>query len=327
MAIGAVGLKTHIWNNNVMSMALLAMFPALFIFISWAVLTAMSTMEYMHETKAQELTFDIFKAGSKFGQEQTILISPYIFAGVAVWFVISYFFHNRMINRLTHAKSISRKTHPKLYNMLENMCISRGMAMPSLQIIETSALNAYASGINEKTFSITLTSGLLEKLKDNEVEAVMAHELTHIINRDVRLLIVSIIFVGIISTLFELMARGLFRSLGRSRKGGGAGIIAGFIAIAIAYLFATLIRLAISRKREYMADAGAVELTKNPDVMISALEKISGHDKIEHVDSEVKQMFIENAPKFNFMKSGFFSIFMTHPPIEKRIEVLKRIAS
>ncbi|MAI08185.1 MAG: protease [Magnetococcales bacterium] len=323
MAIGSVGLKTHIWNNNIMSMALLAMFPALFIFISWVTLTVAGAAEYLQETNQNEFTFDAFKIGSTFGQEQTILISPYIFAGVAVWFAIAWFFHTKMIRRLTHSNPITRSSHPKLYNMLENMCISRGIPVPSLEIIESSALNAYASGLNNSNFSITLTSGLIAKLNDEEVEAVMAHELTHILNRDVRLLIISIIFVGIISTLLELVARGMLRGGGSNRKGGGAAVIAGLIAMVIAYLFATLIRLAISRKREFMADAGAVELTKNPEAMISALEKISGHDKIDHVDSEVKQMFIENSPKFNFMKSGIFSIFMTHPPIEKRIEVLK----
>lgn len=323
MAIGSVGLKTHIWNNNVMSLALLAMFPALFIFISWVTLTVTGTVQYMQATNQQDFTLNAFKIGSTFGQEQTVLISPYIFAGVAVWFTIAWFFHTKMIRRLTHSNPITRTSHPKLYNMLENMCISRGIPVPHLEIIESSALNAYASGLNNSNFSITLTSGLIAKLNDEEVEAVMAHELTHILNRDVRLLIISIIFVGIISTLLELVARGMFRGGGNSRKGGGVAIIAGLIAMAIAYLFASLIRLAISRKREFMADAGAVELTKNPEAMISALEKISGHDKIDHVDSEVKQMFIENSPKFNFMKSGFFSIFMTHPPIEKRIEVLK----
>lgn len=323
MAIGSVGLKTHIWNNNIMSMALLAMFPALFIFISWVSLTVAGAAQYLQETNQKEFTFNAFKIGSTFGQEQTILISPYIFAGVAVWFAIAWFFHTRMIRRLTHSNPITRSSHPKLYNMLENMCISRGIPVPSLEIIESSALNAYASGLNNSNFSITLTSGLIAKLNDEEVEAVMAHELTHILNRDVRLLIISIIFVGIISTLLELVARGMLRGGGSNRKGGGVAVIAGLIAMVIAYLFATLIRLAISRKREFMADAGAVELTKNPEAMISALEKISGHDKIDHVDSEVKQMFIENSPKFNFMKSGFFSIFMTHPPIEKRIEVLK----
>ncbi len=323
MAIGAVGLKTHIWNNNVMSLALMAMFPALFIFISWAVITATAIAEHMHFKKVP-FDYTVFEIGSTMGRDQTILISPYIFAGVAIWFIIAYFFHTKMINRLTHAKAITRKSQPKLYNMLENMCISRGIPMPALQVMDSPALNAYASGINNKTFSITFTKGLIEKLNDDEVEAVMAHELTHILNRDVRLLIVSIIFVGIISTLFEAVARGLLRSSTSTRKKSSFAIIAGIVAIAIAYLFATLIRLAISRKREYMADAGAVELTKNPQAMISALEKISGNDKIDNVDSEVKQMFIENAPKFNFMKSGFFSIFMTHPPIEKRIEVLKK---
>jgi heat shock protein HtpX len=324
MAIGSVGLKTHIWNNNIMSMVLLALFPCLFIFISWFIVTLVGVTQHMGDT-GESFSASMFSNASALGQEQTILISPYIFGGIAVWFGIAWLFHTRMIRRLTHANPIDRKTHPKLYNMLENMCMSRGIPMPSLEIIDSPALNAYASGLTNKTFSITLTSGLLEKLNDDEIEAVMGHELTHILNRDVRLLIISIIFVGIISTLLEMVARGIFRTAGGGRKNNAIVMFIGLIAIVIAYLFATLIRLAISRKREFMADAGAVELTKNPEAMISALEKISGNDKMEDVDNEVKQMFIENAPRFNFMKKGIFSIFMTHPPIEKRIEALKNL--
>lgn len=322
MAIGSVGLKTHIWNNNIMSMVLLGMFPALFIFISWFMITVSGMFQHMGET-GEGFNLQTFSVASSLGQEQTILISPYIFGGVLVWFAIAWLFHTRMIRRLTHSNPVDRTSHPKLYNMLENMCISRGIPMPHLEIMDSPAFNAYASGINTKTFSITFTSGLLDKLNDDEIEAVMAHELTHILNRDVRLLIISIIFVGIISTLLEMVARGIFRTAGGGKKNNIIFMVAGLVAVIIAYLFATLIRLSISRKREFMADAGAVELTKNPEAMISALEKISGNDKMEDVDSEVKQMFIENSPKFEFMKSGFFNIFMTHPPIEKRIEALK----
>ena len=249
--------------------------------------------------------------------------------GVAIWFVIAWLGHQAMIDAATGARKVSRTDEPELYNLLENLTISRGMPMPSLRIIETDALNAYASGLSEKKAVITVTRGLMTMLNTDELEAVLAHELSHVINRDVRLLVIAVIFVGIISFTVEIAARGLFHGSlaraggGRRGRSGNAGVIllVAALIVAVAYGLAIVIRFALSRSREYMADAGAVELTKNPDAMISALEKISGRSEIKSAPEEVRQMFIENKTK-----ASFAGLFATHPPIEKRIEALETYA-
>jgi len=197
--------------------------------------------------------------------------------------------------------------------------------MPKLNIIETGGLNAFASGITEDNYTVTLTRGIINTLDRDELEAVLAHELTHIQNRDVRLLIISVIFVGIFSFIGELLFRGLFRTgrvIGghtRSRngdsRGGGLLIILAVVLVEAAYLLAMVIRFSLSRKREFLADAGAVELTRNPDAMISALEKISGRSNID-APADVQQMMIDNA-------KPFAGVFMTHPSIDKRIGALR----
>jgi heat shock protein HtpX len=246
----------------------------------------------------------------------------YFLLGVGIWFIIAWFSHQSLINKETHARPLERSESTKVYNLLENLCISRGLKMPKLFIIDSDVLNAYASGINEKTYAITLTQGIINKLEDDELEAVIAHELSHIMNRDVRLLIISIIFVGIISMISEVIVRGVTRGAmggrGSGKKGGGH-IVMILIVIAVAaigYLLSILIRFTLSRKREYLADAGAVELTRNSDALIRALHKISGNSNLQGVDGDVKQMMIDN-------DVSFLGMFATHPPIEDRINVLK----
>jgi heat shock protein HtpX len=256
---------------------------------------------------------------------------PYAIAGAILWFGIAYAFYQGIIDAATGARKVERKAEPKLYNLLENLCISRGITMPALRIMETEGLNAFATGLHEGQYSITVTRGLMNTLNDEELEAVLAHELTHIRNRDVRLLVIAVVFVGIFSFVGEMAFRGLWYSGGgrssrsssnrSSGSGGGAiiAIVAALAMIAVAYALAIVIRFALSRRREYLADAGAVELTKNPDAMISALQKISGNSAV-NAPSEVREMFIENP------HSDFASIFATHPPIEKRIAVLAQYA-
>lgn len=181
--------------------------------------------------------------------------------------------------------------------------MSQGMKMPKINIINDSSLNAYASGINERTYTVTLSRGIIEKLDDQELEGVIAHELSHIRNRDVRLLIVSIVFVGIFSMLAQIAIRSIYySSRARSSNSKGNGVIVliliALIVAAIGYFFASLMRFAISRKREYMADAGAAEMTKNPLALASALRKISADPDIEAVKREdVAQLFIEHPGK------------------------------
>lgn len=325
--MAAYGLQTHIWSNNWKTVLLMAGFPVLLLLLTYGLFLLFAGFAGMSVGPDPVAGYFIW-AGQALAQAW-----PFAIAGAILWFGIAYAFYQNIIDAATGAKQVERKQEPKLYNLLENLCISRGITMPALRIIESEQLNAFATGLHKKQYSITVTRGLMQKLNDEEIEAVLAHELTHIRNADVRLLIIAVIFVGIFSFVGEIAFRGLRfggvsggsssrRSSGGSRDSGGGAAIAIIVAlviIAIAYALAIVIRFALSRRREYLADAGAVELTKNPDAMISALQKISGNAHVE-APSEVREMFIENP------HSDFASIFATHPPIAKRIEALAKYA-
>jgi len=323
---GAYGLQTHIWNNNWKTVLLMAGFPVLLLLLTYALFLLFAGFAGMSVGNDPVAGYFIW-AGEALAQAW-----PFAIAGAILWFGIAYAFYQNIIDAATGAKKVERIAEPKLYNLLENLCISRGITMPALRIMETDALNAFATGLHKGQYSITVTRGLMNTLNDEELEAVLAHELTHIRNADVRLLVIAVIFVGIFSFVGELGFRSLRfggasgstsrRSSGGRDSGGGAiiAILVALVIIAIAYALAIVIRFALSRRREYLADAGAVELTKNPDAMISALQKISGNAVVTNAPSEVREMFIENP------HSDFASIFATHPPIEKRIEALAKFA-
>lgn len=253
-----------------------------------------------------------------------------------IWIVIAYGFHQSMIDSITGGHEVTRQQEPKLYNLLENLCISRGIPMPKLKVMPSSALNAFSTGLNQKQYSITVTSDLAKRLKDDEIEAVLAHELTHIRNGDVQLMVIATVIAGIVSFFGELLFRGMFRtnsswstrssrgsSSGGSRKGGGGAIIAILIAVAlvaIAWLLSIVVKMSLSRSREYLADAGSVELTKNPDAMIRALRKIEGRGELEGSTSSIMEMCLDNP------RSGFVDLFATHPSIDARVDALIRFA-
>ena len=201
------------------------------------------------------------------------------------------------------------------------------MKIPRIFIIEDDSLNAFASGVNERTFSVSLSRGIIDKLDDDELEGVIAHELSHIRNRDVRLMIISIIFVGIFAFIAEIALRSLrFGAFSRSKKNGGVVILAAIAISAVCYFIAILLRFGISRSREYMADAGAAEMTHKPYALANALRKISNDPLIEAVQNrDVAQLFIEN-PQQEDQKFSFSNLFATHPPIQKRIELLDNFA-
>lgn len=263
------------------------------------------------------------------GADGMIRYSPIAIGITAIWFTIAWFFHGAMISAAAGAQPVTRQQMPKIYNMLENLCISRGIPMPKFEVVDSPALNAFAAGINDKTYKIVLTRGIIESLQDDELEAVIAHELSHILNRDVRLLIISVIFVGMISFFAEMAFRSLrygirpsYYSRGNNRQGGGAALVllVAAIILAIGYMFALVIRFALSRKREFLADAGAVELTRNPEAMMRALMRISGQDKVRGMPDEVQQMCIENSARF-------LGVFATHPPIPRRIAAISEMTN
>jgi heat shock protein HtpX len=308
-----VGLQSQIWKNNSRSVLLLVMFPLIFFGLAWLFFFFMSY-------KQEEFSLD--NVNTEF-----IYTIPWITIGVVVWFIIAWLSHSSMIRSATGSKPLERAENKRVYNLVENLCISIGMKMPGVNIIEDDSLNAFASGIDNKSYTVSLSRGIIDKLNDEELESVIAHELTHIRNRDVRLLIISVIFVGIFAFISEALLRSMrFGSLGRGKKGGGGGVIIAMLLAIVGYFLASLFRFAISRKREFMADAGSVELTKRPLALASALRKISADPTIEAVKrKDVAQMFIENPGVKEKNKSfSFSSLFATHPPISKRIELLEQ---
>jgi len=311
--MGAVGLQTHIWANNTRTVLLLAGFPVLLVMLLYGAQLVLMGMGVIPGAGG-DLGGDLMLSA-----EMLWRTVPLALIAAAVWFVIAYLGNQAMIDAMTGARRVERTAEPQLYNLLENLTISRGLTMPALRVIESDSLNAYASGLHDGRYSVTVTRGLLNALTRDELEAVLAHELTHIINRDVRTMVIAAIFAGIITVVAELMFRGLTRVGGGSGRNKNAGplILIGFVMAGIGFALALVIRMMLSRTREYVADAGAVELTKNPDAMISALRKVSGRSRLKAPD-EVQGMFLDNQPD----GGGIDAIFSTHPSIEDRIEAL-----
>ncbi len=298
-----IGLNEQIRKNNLKSTLILAGFPVLILGAVYAFFFfARGGNEHLEEINWMFL--------------QTI---PFVCIGVLIWFTIAYFANTSLIRMASKSIPLERKENMRVYNLTENLCIAAGMKMPQLFVIESNALNAFASGIDEKSYAVTLTTGIIDHLEDAELEGVIAHELTHIRNRDVRLLIISIIFVGIFSFLVQILFRSVLYGGGRRRnKDDNKLMLIALAVAAIAFLLSILFKFALSRKREYLADAGAVELTRNSQAMASALRKISGNHEVESISSDdVKQLFIEH--------TSLSGLFATHPPIEKRIAVLEQM--
>jgi len=315
----AYGLYTHIQSNRRRSILLLiGLFFLVYVMVFAGALVA-EAMSYDASLQwlLQRAWIDAVKA------------APFATVGTALWIFLAYRFNQSLVDMVTGGREVTRQEEPRLYNLLENLCISRGITMPKLKIVETPALNAFASGMNEKQYSVTVTSGLIQALDDAELESVLGHELTHIRNGDVRMLVIAVIIAGVISFFAEMLFRMFFyarwggRSSGDSDRGKGGGGIAIVIAvalIALAWFLSVVIRFALSRKREYLADAGSVELTKNPDAMISALRKIENRGDLEGATSGVMEMCIDNP------REGFENLFDTHPRVDKRVDALVRYA-
>lgn len=297
------------------SVLLLISFPVLLLSIGYVVLLAIS---YWMDTELTDHVFSWYWINETF-----IPVSIIILLFVSLWFLIAWIFHASMIRRATCAKPLERSENLRVYNLTENLCIQIGMKMPAINIIEDESLNAFASGIDQRTYAITVSRGLIDELDDDELEAVIAHEITHIRNGDVRLLIISIIFVGIFAFITEAVMR-LFRS-DKSDRGGVPILLIIMLVSAVAYFISLLLRFGISRSREYLADAGSAELTKRPYALAMALRKINEDPSIEAVQREdVAQLFIEHPKLGNRRKFGIAELFATHPPIERRIEILEQ---
>ncbi len=332
-----VGIQTQINRNNRLSVLLLIAFPCILLGMVWVFLAVVSYLGGGYYNQYGELVHEVDLATVNYYFLQAL---PWVAGGVGIWFAIAYFSNASMVRAATGAHSISRKENPRVYNIVENLCMTCGMDMPQINVVDDPQLNAFASGIDKSSYTVTVTTGLLALLNDDELAGVIGHELTHIRNRDTRLLITSIIFVGIVSAIMSMVVRMLMNTMmfggGYSSRGNdkeknnGASVIVvmlvGVVCAAIAYVFTLLTRFAISRKREYMADAGGAELCGNPLALASALRKISGDPGLQNVQREdVAQLFIIHPQSLTGGVMGFFSnMFSTHPDTQKRIQILEQ---
>ena len=242
----------------------------------------------------------------------------------------SFYYSDKVILGMSKARQIKKSDYPELYRIVENLCIGGGIPMPKVYIIQDSAPNAFATGRDPKHAVICATTGIMEKLNKIELEGVIAHELSHIRNFDIRLMAIVVVLVGLVALLADFFMRSLWYGGGRrdSRQGSnsaqGIFLLIGIILAILSPIIATLIQLAVSRKREFLADASGVLLTRYPEGLASALEKI-GKDKepLEVANNATAHLYIANPFKGKISGSWFANLFNTHPPIEERIRILR----
>lgn len=300
----AVWLQTSIWSNRFKTLYLISLLP---IITFWAIFLWF----YFSYGK-----LDTFVLNEIFNS------SLFSLPIIAIWFFIAVLFQKQIIFSFSGAKAITRQENPEIYNIVENLCISRWLLIPKIWILEDDSMNAFATGWNPKNSWIVFSRGLLNKLEKSEIEAVAGHELTHIINWDIKIMVISTVFIGIVWTVWEILIRTWWSS---DEKGKNPLFIVWIILYIVSLIILPLVNLAVSRKREFLADAWSVELTKDRESMIKALQKISGDPTIESIEKQsVAQMCIENPfKKQNWFMTFFWNLFSTHPSIESRIEILR----
>ncbi len=240
----------------------------------------------------------------------------------------SYYYSDKMILGMSGAKQIQKKDNAQLFRTVENLCIGAGMPIPKIYIIADSAPNAFATGRDPNHSVVCVTTGILDKLNKVELEGVIAHELSHVRNYDIRLMAIVVILVGLVALLADFFMRSLWWGHGTDRedRGNSQGVflLIGIVLAILSPLIATLIQLAVSRKREFLADASGALLTRYPEGLASALEKISkDKEPLEAANNATAHLYIVNPFKGKIQGSWFANLFNTHPPIEERIKILR----
>lgn len=244
--------------------------------------------------------------------------------------LISYYFSANITLAISKAREVKAQDSPDLYRLVENLAITAGLPTPKIYLIDDTALNAFATGRDPKHAIIVFTTGIVQTLNNAELEGVIAHELSHIGNYDIRLMTLVVVLVGILTLLADLFLRFSFFTRGSRNRNQAQAVfmIAGIILALLSPIIAVLIQLSISRKREYLADASGILLTRSPDGLASALQKISGDtEPLEAANKATAHLYIANPLKNRHGGVGWFSgLFATHPPIEERIKRLKGMA-
>ena len=294
-------IQQSISSNKTKTVILLICFPILLFLITYII---------MRIIWKWESTSDIAQNAVDISLTLSIIVT-------VIW-TISLFLQKKIIFNYTWAKELERKENPRIYNIVENLCISKWLQTPKIWIIQDNSMNAFATWRSEKDSWVVFTSWLINRLEDREIEAVAWHELTHIANRDCRLMAVIVIYIWILTTIGSyILRRGIWWSSNSKSKLQRILPIVWWVCIVLWYIFYPLIRLAISRKREYLADAWSVLLTKDKDAMISALKKISTDPTVESIQRDIENPISK-------IKKGFANLLSTHPSIEDRVAALQK---
>lgn len=308
----------HIRSNNIKTLLLILAFPATLAFILYGILF----LAVMDDPESVRMANDLFIG----------IGTPVIIIGFA-WTAVSYWFGDKMMLGFAGAHSIPNDgEHKKVYRAVENVALAAGLPMPKVYIMDDDSLNAFATGHSPQTASVALTRGIIDKLEPLELEGVIAHEMAHIGNRDIRLNLIIITGLGVGTMLAEILFRAASHTRGNENEGGkneggakAALFLIGLGLLIFTFIVAPIIRLAISRTREYSADATAALITRNPEALASALEKISTDAHVESIDKSpnMAQAFIFDPTD---AKNAFLNLGSTHPPVEQRIKRLRQMA-
>ncbi len=272
------------------------------------------------------ITTIIFVYGKASGYGLSYVGIGLIISGIMCF--ASYYYSDKMILGMSGAKHIEKKNNPQLFRIVENLCIGSGIPIPKIYIIEDSAINAFATGRDPKHSVVCVTTGILDKLNKVELEGVIAHELSHVRNYDIRLMAIVVILVGLVALLADFFMRSLWyggNRRSRDDKGNAQSIflMIGIVFAILSPFIATLIQLAVSRKREFLADASGALLTRYPEGLASALEKIAkDKEPLEAANNATAHLYISN-PFKQTSRHWFTNLFNTHPPIEERIKILR----
>jgi heat shock protein HtpX len=261
-----------------------------------------------------------------FGYDYSIVVGAVFFS--AIMSLVSYYTGDKLALLSTGARQIAKEENPYMYRIVENLCIADGMPVPKVYVINSPALNAFATGRDPEHASIAVTTGIMQALENEELEGVIAHELSHVKNYDIRVMTLVVVLVGAISLIGNMFWRGqMFGGRRRSndREGGDIGgilMIVGIVFIVLSPIIAQLIQLAISRRREYLADASGALLTRYPEGLARALEKISvSNTPLQTASSATAHLFISNP----FKGQNLGNLFSTHPPIAERVKRLREM--
>ncbi|MBQ3667252.1 MAG: M48 family metallopeptidase [Elusimicrobiaceae bacterium] len=307
----------HIAQNKRRTWLLVLLFPAVFALLTWGVFFLLT----------QVFGWDVANDPT---MNSWLYMVPVICWIVAmIWIAVSYFTGDKLLLNSADAIPVTQKDQPEIYRLVENLCISRRLPLPRIYIMDDESLNAFATGRDPEHASLALTKGIVKKLDRMELEGVISHELSHIENRDIRLMLITVAGISFFTFAGEICFRVGLSSRGRNSKNSGAGIflVLGIICSLYGLVFAPLIRLAVSRQREYLADATGALMTRNPKALANALRKISTDSRVEALDKRASMaaMCIENPLAKQNLFSWMTGLMATHPPIQKRIAALEEM--